>query len=120
MKSYFGCTYVFFMKPFCKLTQNLTRAVTNISLGIIHLIRTQIFRKTSISCPVIFKHTCVYQGVTNISFFRKCCVRTTWMILYSKVFKMKHCVKCVQIRTRKNSVFGHFSRSETLSSIYQQ
>ena len=26
----------------------------------------------------------------------------------------KHCVKSVQIRTRKNSIFGHFSRSETL------
>ena len=33
------------------------------------------------------------------------CIATYW--------SNRHCVKSVQIRTKKNSVFGHFSRSET-------
>ena len=32
--------------------------------------------------------------------------------------KVKHCVKNVQIRTGKNSVFGHFSRSEEERKTY--
>ena len=56
------------MKPFCKLAhQNLTRVVT-ISLGITHLIRTQIFRKINISCLLIFRRTFVYQGIKVSAF----------------------------------------------------
>ena len=29
----------------------------------------------------------------------------------------RHCVEIVQIRTRKNSVFGHFSRSEDSQNL---
>ena len=34
----------------------------------IHLLRTQNFRKTNISNPMIRKRTCAYQGVRNVSF----------------------------------------------------
>ena len=33
-------------------------------------------------------------------------------ILQSEIQIENHCVKSVQIRTRKNSVFGYFSRGE--------
>ena len=35
---------------------------------IIHLVRTQMFRKTNISYPLVRTRTCAYQGVRNISF----------------------------------------------------
>ena len=47
-------------------------------LEIIHLVRTQIFRKTNISYPLICKRTFTYKG-QNVSFFGKFCVRITWM-----------------------------------------
>ena len=31
----------------------------------------------------------------------------------------KHCVKSVQIRTRNNSAFGHFSRSENIENVWE-
>ena len=34
----------------------------------IHLLRTQNFRKTNISNPMIRKRTCAYQGGRNVSF----------------------------------------------------
>ena len=37
-------------------------------LGILHLERTQIFRKTNICYPLIRTRTCADQGVTNFSF----------------------------------------------------
>ena len=40
----------------------------------------KIFRKTIISYPLIQTSTCVYQGVINVSFFRKFCARIKWMI----------------------------------------
>ena len=39
----------------------------------------KIFRKTSISNPLICICTCAYQGVRKVSFFGKFCVRTYWM-----------------------------------------
>ena len=37
-------------------------------LGVVHLVRTQIFRKTEISYPRMRTRTWAYQGVWNISF----------------------------------------------------
>ena len=37
-------------------------------VGVIHLVRTQLFRKTNISYPLICTRTCAYQGVRNVSF----------------------------------------------------
>ena len=39
-----------------------------LNLGIIHLVRKQIFRETNISYPLIRTSTCAYQGVRNVSF----------------------------------------------------
>ena len=39
-----------------------------IVLGITHFVRTQNFRKTNISYPLMRTRTCVYQGVRNVSF----------------------------------------------------
>ena len=35
-----------------------------------YLARTQLFRKTNISYPVIRTRTCAYQGLSNVSFSR--------------------------------------------------
>ena len=47
-----------------------------LSLGIMHLVRMQKFPKN----VLIQKRTCAYQGVRNVSFFGKFCVRTKWII----------------------------------------
>ena len=37
--------------------------------------------------------------------------RSFYMLLFFMIVFVVHCVKSIQIRTSKNSVFGHFSRS---------
>ena len=52
--------------------------IFNIGTFIYHV--RKIFWKTNISYLLISKHTCVYQGVRNASFFGKFSVRTKWMV----------------------------------------
>ena len=47
---------------------------------IIRLAQLQNFPKTNISYPLIRTHTCLYQGVRNVSFFGKFCERSESII----------------------------------------
>ena len=40
-----------------------------------------------------------------------------YVVLFKNLVLILHCVKSVQIRTRKNSVFGHISRSVTATKL---
>ena len=47
---------------------HLTLNSSEFPLGIIHLVRTKIFRKSNVSYPLIRTQTYAYQGVRNVSF----------------------------------------------------
>ena len=83
---------------------------------------TQNFLRNSYFLPLIRTRTCVYQGVRNICFSGNFSDVLNELFLTS--IQPIYCVKSVQIRsffwsvfspirTRANSLFGHFSRSDS-------
>ena len=70
MMSGHGANPIFFNKTKVQTSRTLanTRFTWWVRYWNIHLVRTQIFRKTNISYPLICICTCTYQGIRNVSF----------------------------------------------------
>ena len=62
-------------------TEDFVINFTNFFWGNFDLVRTQIFRRTNISYPLMRTLTCAYQGVRNISFSKNfACVLNEWSL----------------------------------------
>ena len=77
-----GNIFYLVTKTLEKSTTNKVRSSENHLHGIIHLVRTQNFPKTNVSCPLINTSTYAYQGFRNVSFSENFAyVLNEWLLL---------------------------------------
>ena len=76
---------------------------------VIYLVRTQIFRKTNISYPLICTHMCSYQGVRNVCFSKNFAyILNEWYLIQNS--------KSFYLLIRLSTIFRSLCHSKVLNT----